>query len=388
MIKSNLHWNLYAGVILVTSAVVAVLFSCIDFYHPGLENESNYKYVIDGRITDQEGFQTIWVSTTSNVEAPNFKPLQYCKVEITDSNGNTFNLDESTSERGKYSVWMGKEYLKHGTSYQLKVITSGGIEIVSDFDKMPECPDVDSIYYERKDQPTTDPDKMLQGLQFYLDFNRQSTSGLYYKWEIEETWEHHAVYPKTWYSDPKLGLIKCVPPDYSRFTCYTTEVLHDYFTLAANASQFSFKRQSLHYVNNQTQRLTFCYSILVSQYTTSEPAYTFWTNLMKNSSTQGGLYSSQPIRIKGNLKCTSNPSIDVLGFFGAYSVKSKRIFVINPTEIDKCPPSCIPPGQDPTALKYFIEVDENGGNLINVSDACIECDYLSGTTDKPSFWPF
>jgi len=378
-------------VIITIIAIILGFFSCIDFFHPNLGGDIQGKYVVDGKITDQEGLQTVFVSTTSNMDDPNFCGVAFCKVQIFDSKGNTFNFNESTNERGKYTTWIGKEFLKPGTSYQLKVTTSGGIEIISDFDKMPECPDVDSIYYERKDQPTTNTYKTLQGLQFYIDLKRQPTSGLYYKWEIEETWEHHAVYPITWFVHPDSGLIKRFPPDYSRFTCYTTDRLHDFFTLATDSSQINYNRQSLHYVDNQTQRLTYCYSILVSQYAISEPAFNFWTNLMKNSSTQGGLYSSQPIRIKGNFKSTTNPSIEILGYFGAYSVKTKRIFIVSTKEIDRCLPSCIPPGVDKSAKKYFIEVYEDNSNkfkLLNVTNGCCECDYLSGTTAKPSFWPY
>lgn len=372
--------------ILYVVILVSGSSSCIEFFHPDLDSSSGAKYVVDGQVTDQEGYQTVSVSMTSSMEKPNFNPVSFCDVNIIDNQGNTFQLKESIKERGFYSVWMGKDNIKPGISYQVKIMTPTGVEIVSDFDQLQECPKIDSVYYIRKDYPTPDPDKTIQGLQFYIDF-KINTKSQFFRWEVIETWEHHAVYPITWYKDANGNFIKYNPyPNYSKFTCWTTEKVKNIFTLSTeNVTQSNFTMKPLNYVGNQTQRLTYCYSMLVNQYAVSESAFKYWEVLRKNSEDQGGLYNTQPIRIKGNLRSTANPDLEVLGFFCANSVRSKRIFVLRPTDIDVLFPSCAPPSIY-TDDHYKIEDDE--GKPIPVGDGCVECYYLSGTTVKPNYWPY
>ena len=69
------------------------------------------------------------------------------------------------------------------------------------------------------------------------------------------------------------------------------------------------------------------YSLLINQFALSEAAFSYWDQLRINSVNQGGLYEKQPLSIKGNLHNNTNPDQEVLGFFSASSVKSKRIFV-------------------------------------------------------------
>lgn len=373
--------NIFFCIILILGST-----SCIEFFRPDLEGANTKKYVVDGLITDQEGFQMVYVSITSSLDKPKINPLQFCTVEIVDNLGNIFKLTEF--EKGKYKVWIAKQFLVPGNSYKVNVVTATGLEMVSDFDQMPDCPEIDSIYYKRKDLPTTDPFKTIQAIQFYVDFDRKNTNSNYYYWEIDETWEHHAVFPITWYSiSYDSPLIHSFPPDYSRFICWTTERVKDVFTLTTeNIIQSKYIGNPLQVVDNQTQKLTFCYSALIHQFAISKQAFGYLDKLRINSNEQGGLYNTQPLRIKGNIKSTTNPELEVLGFFGASSVRSKRVIVRNVENLDVMEPSCAPPDIPGTLYKYFV-ADESG-KLHGYFEACMECDYLSGTTVKPSYWPY
>jgi len=327
--------------------------SCIEFFHPDINNIET-KYVVDGVITDQEGFQTVLLSSTSDVEVCKYNPLPYCKIFITDDLGNIFNLTEAIP--GTYKVWMGKEYLVPGRSYKINITTPSGIEIVSDYDQMYECPKVDSVYYIRKNVQTSNSLIVKQGIQFYVDIDGRSTNTSFYRWELNETWEHHA-------------------PASPASICWTTKKLNDIYILSTKKlTQNIYTRFPFHFVDNQTQRLNYCYSLLITQFAISEPAYEFWNKLRINSSELDGLYSTQPLRIKGNLKSTTNPELDILGFFSATSKKSKRIFVQNVPDLEIIDPICIP------------DVLPNG--VIVIGPSCTDCAYWDGSTDKPKFWPY
>ncbi len=337
--------------------LIAAFSSCIDFFHPDLGDGANNKLVVDGLITDQEGYQVVSVSINSKLANPKFNPSSFCKVTILDNNNNIYILNEY--ESGRYRVWMDKEDLKPGNSYQVKVQTASGIEVISDFEKMSECPEIDSIYYILKEKPTTNPYYKIQGIQFYVDINGENTNSRYFRWNLTETWEHHAP----------------VPTSNSLTTCWTTlDLKNIYAVTTENLTQNRFRKYALHFVDNQTQRLNYCYSLLINQFSITEPAFRYWDNLRFNSNAQGGLYNTQPLHVRGNLKCTTNPDLEILGFFSVASVKTKRIFVRNVIGLQLLEPICIP------------DILPNGVVVIGAS--CTECDYWDGTTFKPDYWPY
>lgn len=387
-IRNNIFMIPRLNYILFLCVQISILSSCIDPYFPSFDNRTKAKYVVYGQITDQEGYQTISISKTSTVSSPKYNPVSNCIVKIIDIQGNIFTLNEY--DPGSYRVWMSKEQLSPDNSYQVQIQTETGIKIESEFDQMNDSPELDSVYYIREDIPTSNPEKPLQGIQFYIDVDGRNINSHYYKWEIEETWEHHAVYPKTLFWN-RLTIIKYIPPDYSSFYCWTTQKVKNIFTFSTqNLTQNMFKKHKLHFVDNQTQRLTYCYSILVSQYAISESAYNFWEKLRLNSEEEGGLYNTQPLNAKGNLKSTTNPELEVLGFFCAASVKSKRIFVRNVENLerfyDKCEPAELQKGDlNKSAILYLMQQD---GEFVVLQPQCVICNLFSGTTVKPNFWPY
>lgn len=376
-------------VILFLLTFIFIFPSCIEPFSLDIGGGNSNEYSVNGQVTDQEGYQTVTISMTSSIDNPSYNPLSNCDVRIIDNNGDVFKLTEF--EKGNYRVWMSKESLKNGNSYQLKIITESGIEIVSDFDKMPEAVEIDSVYYKREDIPTSNPQKPIQGIQFYIDVDGKNTNNYYYRWEITETWEHRAAYPKSWYWTG-YATIKVDPPDFSRFFCWSTlNIKNTYNLTTKDLAQNKYRMYKLHFVDNQTQRLTYCYSVLVNQFAQSEPAYKYWENLRINSNDQGGLYNTQPIRIIGNLKSTSNPDLTILGFFGASSVSSKRIFARDIENIELYYPDC-----EPTEPEQFVDFRKGkpqylypaGSSLWIVGDGCVECNIFGGTTVKPSYWPY
>ncbi len=370
-------------------AFISIVFinnSCIDKYIPPIGSQDSHNLAIFGQITDTEGYQTVSISNSASIifiNSPKFDPVSGCTVILHDNLGNSFNLDEY--QPGLYRVWMTKDFLKPGTSYKLNVTTNSGEEIESDYDQLPECPKIDSVYYIRKDIPTTNPNKPLQGIQFYIDMDATNVSSHYFKWEIEETYEHHAVYPKKTYWDGKT-IKEANPPDYSMMICWSTEKLKNHYTLSTvNLAQNRISMHPLHFVDNLTQRLTYGYSILVNQYALSSSAYNFWDQLRENNEL-GGLYGKQPISIKGNLKNLTSSGKKVLGIFQATSIQTKRIFVRNVVDLELFYPQCDPqdppyslPKNSPVIIYLW-----NGGKL---ETACVECFAEGGSTKKPDFWP-
>ncbi|RPH28473.1 MAG: DUF4249 family protein, partial [Bacteroidales bacterium] len=129
--------------------------------------------------------------------------------------------------------------------------------------------------------------------------------------------------------------------------------------------------------------------LLVNQYAHSEAAYAYWEKL-RVSNNDDGLYNTQPLRIKGNLKSVANPDLDVLGFFCASSVKSKRIFVRRVDDLQPFFLNCEPHESNPSDFsiaryRYFIDVGKP--SLWVLENECVECTLSGGTTVKPDYMP-
>ena len=369
-----------------------LLSGCIKPYDLQIDSNSANKYVVSGRVIDTEGWQEVGVSLSSPIESPKYIPVSDCQVNIVDDKDNVFSLTEY--KPGHYHVWMGKEYLASGTSYQVRVTTPGGEELASGFDKMPTGPILDPVYYLLKDLPTSDPGKTLRVMQFYVDLNAEGDYSQYYKYDVVETWEYHAAHPAEYYYDGTFHKID--PPDYSRKVCWVTVPVKNVFTISTKClAHKTYNQYPLHFIDGTTSRLGVLYSMLVSQLALSENAYNYWEQMRINSNEQGGLYEKQPLAIKGNLQNVTNPEKEVLGYFYTASESARRYFYqdIEGIELD-FGNNCTEEGLGRMGWKEFSTNDypvyyyfPSTWRVLILSPECIDCRLTGGTTVKPDFWP-
>lgn len=376
---------------LLILALLAMASACIKPYAPEIQSRDLNKYVVTGQVTAGDSTQTVNVSRTSSISDPKYIPVSGCTIIIFDDKGNEFPLTEKGN--GDYFTVINPDFLIPGVSFRIEVTIPSGDLIRSEFDKLSDCPAVDSIYYIRKDIPGNKPGQFTRGIQFYTDLNTTASYSRYYRWETTETWEYHTDYPLEWYYDGTTHQV--VPPDYSRNVCWSTYKIPDIFTLStADQDENKYNMLPLHYVNNRTSRLMYGYSLLIKQYSLSEAAYVYWDQLRINGSQEGGLYTTQPLPIQGNMYNVTNPSEGVLGYFGATSMKSKRIFIQNVPglvldfstgcSLERPPWGPVPPDEYP----IYLVKDSNGQTIYHITEDCINCLLYGGTTVKPSFWPY
>lgn len=381
-------------IIYIVAILTMMLTSCIKNYEPVIESKDAVKYVVSGQVSTGEQVQRINVSITSPIGKPKYLPVTNCTVTIIDDNGGSYSAADVN--KGNYEVYIPENMLVKGRSFKVEIVTPEGINIVSDFDQMQECPDVDSVYYIVEDLPTPNPEKVIRGIQFYIDLKAQSSTCRNFRWEGIETYEYHSTWPREWWYDGQIHHI--FPADYSRFICWRTALVQNIFTLSTeNLAANAYQLFPLHFVNNYSSpRLVYGYSLLINQYALSEAAYAYWDKLRINSTEQGGLYEKQPLAIRGNMHNVTNPDQAVLGFFGASAVKSKRIFVSNvqnlPIEyLPSCKPNALRKGFadiDPRDYPAYIYGDAEGYSLASLDTECVDCLSLGGTNVKPAFWPF
>ncbi|HAH25205.1 MAG TPA: hypothetical protein DCL77_15845 [Prolixibacteraceae bacterium] len=379
--------------------IIGILFagglitSCIERYFPGYESEFIPQLVIEGTISPDEGEQEIVISNSSSPDDPKFIAVSGCGVQVEDEKGNQFNFPESTVA-GHYRGRIDGDKVIIGTHYRLLVQTPEGKQYASSYEELLPCPPIDSLYFDLETKLTSDPNKNLNGLQFYIDFKGNDSYGHYYRLEAIETYEYHSKWPLDKWQDRWGGRHNLEEPDFSNFICYKTTKLRNIFDLSTDGfSKNSYSNYRLHFVKDQTQQLQYKYSLLVNQYSLDKKAFNYWENLRKNNQETVDLFGKQPSWIKGNIYNVNDTTDFALGYFGVSTVQSKRIMV-HPFEglsFDKAQDCKAYPisGKLPTMqLLYFAnDLDENFEPYEGIAAAeCIFCQLLGGTTQKPSYW--
>ncbi len=379
--------------IIILIFIFITLAGCIEPFTPIID-ESEESLVIEGQITDHEGYHYIYISRSAPYNDPHKIPEPDCQVEVVDNYGNFFEFFESDS--GLYTQWIPEDFLNTGTQYKVKVITTDGNIYESDFNELlSSSPIIDRIYYEIETRETNNPDKPLNGIQFYLDLNAPPGDfDRNYRWELEETWEYEAAYRIQYYYD---GTIHPIDDPFFLFRCWRTEPIHKIYTSTTRHSTGNtINKFPLNYVSNQSNRLKIKYSLLIKQYSLSNTAYDYWYQVQKQSQERGGLYETQPVQIQGNISNINDPEEIVLGFFDVSSVPEKRIFVSESFDFRIYDANCnliLITHRNPISSYtlypvYMISLSEMGvGPPYAVGyGTCFDCTNGGGNTNRPDFW--
>lgn len=384
MKKDIIYRNKFRALLFISLAILS--FSCVKEIAPDIEIYDTDKYVVSGILTDIVGDQEVVVSKTSPVDKPSKIFVSNCNVKAIREDGAEYVYFEQ--EPGVYIANIDAAFIDKNQAYKIQVKTPDGIVIESRFENYTSAPDIGDIYWFTKDIPSSD----VIGYQFYTDMHASELDSRYYLYEIIETYEHHSPYPLEYWWNGQLNRV--VPPDYSKMYCWVTSKISDVYPLSTKEfSVNEYDEYKLNFTTNYTQKLQHTYSLLLKQYSTSEEAYNYWAQMRKNLHQSGGMYNSQPIAVKGNLKSISGSDAEVLGFFGVSSLKEKRIFV-PPSPFKIIDNSCTM-----RILRYgYREIlwseypayiySENGiPQRKLMSNACVDCTFRGGYLQKPDFWP-
>lgn len=371
--------------------------SCLEPYLPTFPKEEVNTIVISGSMSDQEGYDYIFVSLATSLGHPEFFPVVGCTGYIEDSDSNMFAIENMGA--GEYRFWIGKENLVPGKSYRLYLKTPGGVEYASDFENMPKSSSIDSLYYNWEVHQTDDPKMPLTGLQFYCDMKGKPEDSRYYRWTVEETYEYHSPYVIEYYFDEWTRKItNYSTPDYSKQICYKTENTPDIFIMSTNGmSSNAFQTYPLHYIPNTSMKLLYNYSVQIILSAIDEQAYKYYAELKQNSENQDGLYNKQPLQIKGNVHCLTEPNKRVLGYFCVSSRQTKRMTLSNLQNLNVNLSDYCRPWAPKEGIMNFLKTlpyDHNAYYLVHTDTgnfladrSCFDCRLLGGVTSKPAFIP-
>jgi len=383
---------------LIMAAALIISSSCVERYYPEEDDVLTGRLVINAHLTSLPGSQTISISRSDRLLYPEYIPEANCRVEVENQDGLVIEFSEQ--EPGDYTADIPAEFLRLGNFYRLLLVTSDGNTYESEYTQMHPSPGIDAVYYELESQLTPDPEESLDGIRFYMDFEVDADSSEFMRWELLETYEfHNPDYEGFIYSFDRV--LKPLPDSLSDRQCWISAHVNSIYTLdAGNLTSPEFKYMPLHFVTNETQRLSHGYSILVRQFSMDEPAFRYWDELKKNSQDMSGMYDRQPSLTPSNICNCEDPDEKILGFFSISGVTEKRIFVKDVDGLEKYDALFCFPKPEMPRFRYLMRADlpvyvstatipETGGTQRGETQLrCLDCRVRTGSSgDPPEFWP-
>lgn len=368
---------------IIASLFFLIISGCITQFVPETDEDQNL-VVVEGLITDQPDVNTIKLSRSLPLgKKIILRPLRGCSVSITDDQGSTFLLTES-STYGTYLTNVSEFQGVVGRKYTLHINTNNSTTTHYSYQSLPmelrAVPPIDSLFYEKLTlKEKTEFTGPKEGCQVYLNTHDPAGNCNFYRWEYIETWKFQLPYMTT-------NNTCWITNNSNKITIKNTSVL----------AEDIVARLPLHLITYETDRLSVRYSIMVNQYSVSEDEYIYWEKLQNISEEVGSLYDITPSSIPGNIFCIEDPGEQVLGYFSVSAKTSKRIYIDETFRglvalYKECPTDTIYGNAQIPYLNSNVWIIDDQPfamppfKVITDKKFCADCT-TRGTTTKPDFW--
>lgn len=365
--------------------------SCVEPFQPDIEEEEGM-LVVNGRITDRPGEHFVEISRSSPLEDPGFIPVNGCVVRVEDNSGMVATYTEDSP--GLYKADLDDDFLGLNRVYRLLIDTPDGSQYESSYDSLLAVPELENLYFKVDSQMTADRDRVYYGVQFYVDVKGEKGDSRNVMWQLEETFEYRSRYLIGYIWDGVV-LKEYYPATDSLYVCFKTQDIPEiYAASSGHLISNELRKYPLKFVSDQSPRLKYKYSLLVSQHSLSEDAFRFWEQTRIQLTETGSFYETQPSTVTGNICNIHDETEQVLGYFYASQVEEKRLTLKYRFHVRTPGHSC--------ALDTINSVDELGdrypyymyslspmgfGPPYGTADpACFNCELRGGTIVPPDYW--
>lgn len=382
--------------------LLITLTRCIEPFTPRLEKYQS-AIVVEAILTDQDVSNVVKITTTTADSDEEPARITGALVTITDDQGGSAQLTEVSD--GIYKTDSLTFRGVPGRSYTLSIHLADSREYQSEPVTLPQPRALDTIYFERDSQITEDGEE-LEGITIYID-SREAGQERYLRWTYDEWWKFSVPYPVT-YELVNNSYLELIPA--KNVTCYrnekSTEILIESRKPGIDGL---FKKPVLFIPSGKSNRLQKQYFIQVSQYSITEEEYIFWTKMKMINESGGDIIDRQPFEINSNIRCISDPTEKVLGYFQVCGCSSIRFYIlrreINDLDLKPYRYDCDilivePPASSSDEFEHpwsFVDMyryyTSHGYNFFSVvgtgfmfvEDYCSDCT-ASGNPEKPDFW--
>jgi hypothetical protein len=394
---------------MISNKTILFLLICLITYgctEPYILETNTYQetLVIEATITNELKKQEITLTKTSRFEDKETNIESGADVNITDDTGIQYDFKEDS---GKYISTVEFQAIP-GREYRLNISTNDGRTFESSSEILPPINPMQNV------EAVVETKENVRGVGIHVTTEDPTGEAKYYRYTYDESykiiapnWNRLRAVPIPPKANELFQTFSFTPNATDTKVCYGSNESNAIYlasTVELNQNKIDFP---IRFISDQNYIISHRYSILVSQYTESFAAYSYYKTLKKISDSGTLLSPLQPGFVNGNIKSTSNPSDKTLGYFDVTSVSTKRIYF---NYVDLFPNEPLPP--------YYIKCEEmelmtcfNGvgclgknianwfksnkitfsyisssGDLIYVYDSpCGDCTTFSSNI-KPLFW--
>lgn len=374
---------------LLFSSLALLLTSCITPFTPDNLEEPETMMVIEGDILlGDTTFVYLSYSQPINKKAA-ITQITNATVWVENQLGNKFSGTlVKRNDRSFYKI--NTVNLSEANKYKLVVTMTSGKRYESPLSDVLISPDIDKIGFLR--------DTVNKKIKFYVNTQDHNNSTHYYKWKYKEDWEFTSEFFTTYEYNPVTEEVVMIPWEKNRYYCWNKGVSTNILIASTKAlEQDLVYQKELVIFGSRDIKISYLYSMELTQLAISEEAYIYWDNIKRNSDAVGSIFSPQPTEIEGNIRNLTSLKEKVIGFVSVSKVKKQRIFathnemktydydpwcdllVVNDlNRRDWDYPTLWQSGYDVTSYSFDEEVW--------APKNCVDC-RLKGTKIKPSFWP-
>ena len=376
------------NLIILVLAIMIIIIACKKPYNPPVIATSGSYLVVEGTINSGTDSTFIKLSRTVNIASNTIKVETGAKVTIESDQNVIYALTEMVA--GTYAV--APLNLDVTRKYRVRIVTSDSKQYLSDLEVVVNNPPIDSVGYTVSSK----------GLAVYANTHDATNSSKYFRWDYSEAWQFHSEFASA-YEVIGQSIVGRDGAD-QIYSCFGSDSSSNIILgSTADLKQSVISQAPITSVVPTSEKLEAKYSIVIHQYALTPDAFSFWTNLKKNTEQLGSIFDAQPSQATGNIHCISNPTEPVVGYISVTNTQSKRIFVLNTILpgyfLPVYPYQC---GQDTISLKdqRTLIIDAPPGTIYITNEAtknglqvgwlvtlplCADCT-LRGAKIQPPFW--
>jgi hypothetical protein len=314
--------------------ILIVLVSCQEVFEPRIKADAQYM-VVDGMITNSYGPHTVRIFYTKPFGDPYpGNPISNATVSIIDSNGNITSLVEKAM--GIYEtpdVFKGEVDVE----YILEIVTIDGMHFQSRAQAIPRPIFLDSLYVTRGNEPyfyvseftgrivkvdmdvfnvfavASSHDGSFPRFRFtsevYLQYNKSlDQANLNVPEIVNKSGAVEAASDLIYYCWVKRNIVDFLGTDIGEFTI-------PYEARSHRVAMVPRGQHPMRFMNFPFGQYTDLRVVFNRFFSLNDDAYEFHRKKNEQLRGQGGLFDPVVTQIHGNIKCISDPSIPVLGFF-------------------------------------------------------------------------
>lgn len=390
--------RLISGILIALAAFCAG--GCIYDYTPVVDNQQSV-VVIEGDILIG-AFTEVRVSSSRRLET------SYREMPVTEWPDRTYAWVEA-SDGTRYNGVRGRIDTRGADpslEYRL-VVDYRERTYASEWQTVNPGATLDDVSYSISDD----------GRTLTVDVTAHGDAGnLYYRWIAKEDWEYHTPYSASVYYVPagttdhgtyyqRAAVLPYRDGENSYF-CWDSGSVPDVLLASAeDLSENRIIRRELYSIGCRERRISYIYSVEITQISLTETAYRYWENMKKNSGDVGGLFSPEPFGMRGNIICQENADEMVVGYVSVAVPSVKRLFIYGEeTGFYKMPDE----EREIYSIAYPYSIEKAEWNRYYrngyvpymhtpmggpedfdwIIKRCVDCTvWGSGTKNKPDFWP-